>query len=707
MIKIKALEILKEYYGYDSFRDGQNEIINSILNLNDTLAIMPTGGGKSLCYQIPALMFDGLSLVISPLISLMKDQVDVLKELGIPCAYINSSLSTKDLNLILKGILDKRFKIIYIAPERLESESFVNVISQVKLSFMAVDEAHCISQWGHDFRSSYLKIPAFISQLKHKPVSAAFTATATPEVRNDIIKKLDLDRNNEFISGFDRENLNFSVVKGENNLDFILKYLKKNSDKSGIIYASTRKQVDKIYENLKNKNYSVGRYHAGMNESERKKNQEEFIYDNLKLMVATNAFGMGIDKSNVSFVIHNNIPKDIESYYQEAGRAGRDGSNAECILIFNPKDILTQRYFIENNDREVSEELIEIKYQKLSAISNYCHTSMCLRKYILEYFGETEVNDKCDNCSNCLDNIKLIDMTDEAKKIISCVGRLKGAYGLNMIANVLFGSKNKKLLSCNLDQVSTYGLLSDYSSKAVKTMINQLVADEYLEITNGEYPLLVLRKKAYSFLKSNDKIYRKELEIRENKEVNDALLLKLKALRTRIAREENVPPYVVFTDKTLIEMARYIPINKDEMLKIKGVGALKFERYGKNFMELLINLSSSFQAVEKINTNNRLSKKVKSHLVSYDLYSSGKNLYEISQERELSIQTIFKHLMDSAMDGKNINFDDFFNKEEENLILEKVEKIGFQKLSPLKEILPTNITYIQIKAVVFKNYILN
>jgi ATP-dependent DNA helicase RecQ len=579
----KIYEILKKYFGYTVFRDGQEEIIENILNKKDTLGVMPTGGGKSICYQIPALVFDGITLVISPLISLMQDQVTALNTLGIPSVYINSSLSQKESNEIFKNIYADQYKIVYVAPERLENEYFVEQIKAKHISQIAVDEAHCISQWGHDFRKSYLGIPRFIDKLQTRPVVSAFTATATPKVREDIVRNLKFNPD-IFLNGFDRKNLKFTTVKGVNSLAYIKKYLKEHSGEGGIIYASTRKEVDSIHNELISRGYKAGKYHAGLKDSERENFQNSFVEDELDIMVATNAFGMGIDKSNVRFVIHNNLPKDIESYYQEAGRAGRDGLDSNCVLIFNPRDILTQRFFIENNQFDNSQEIMDIKYEKLNAMVNYCHTSQCIRSYILEYFGDEKI-ESCDNCSNCLDNSETQDITIEAQKIISCIGRTGERFGVNMIVGILAGSKNKNILKWNLDKITTYSIMKEYSQKEIRAIIDLLIGDGYIEVLKGEFPTLKLTKKAYSFIKNREIFLRKIAVV--DKKVSyegEQYFEALKKLRYEIARGEGKPPYTVFSDKTLREMAKYLPVNKEEMLEINGVGEVKFERYGAQFI---------------------------------------------------------------------------------------------------------------------------
>jgi len=582
----KINEILKKYFGYSSFRENQEEIINHIIDGNDALGIMPTGGGKSICYQIPALVFEGITIVVSPLISLMQDQVDALNSFGVSAVYVNSTLGFKDLLLSYEAITYGEYKIVYVTPERFESPDFIEMIKGCNISQLAIDEAHCISQWGHDFRKSYLNIPSFINQLPKRPVISAFTATATPKVRNDIINNLRFNPKVS-ISGFDRKNLKFSTIKGVNGLAYIKKYLKVHEGEGGIIYASTRKEVDSIHAELDERGYAIGKYHAGMTDKDRQQNQEDFINDKLNFMVATNAFGMGIDKSNVRFVIHNNLPKDLESYYQEAGRAGRDGLDSDCILIFNPKDIKTQRYFIENNEFASSEALNDIKYEKLSLMVNYCHTSKCIRSYILEYFGDDKI-DNCNNCSNCLDDGEVEDITIEAQKILSCIYRTKQRFGINMIVGVLAGSKNKNILKWELEQATTYGLLKEYSQKDIRALIDLLVGDDYIEVTKGEFPTLKLNNKAFSFLKNKETLTRKVAKIdkKVTYEWSDSFET-LKTLRNEMAASINMPSYIIFSDKTLHEMAKYLPVTKEEMLDIHGVGEKKYEKYGAQFVELI------------------------------------------------------------------------------------------------------------------------
>lgn len=587
----RPIDLLIKYYGYKSFRKGQEDIIDSIINKKDVLAIMPTGGGKSICYQIPALVFDGLTIVISPLISLMKDQVDSLNELGINAAYINSTLTAKEFRSVLESIKNNELKMLYIAPERLDSDEFVTLISNKSISQVAIDEAHCVSQWGHDFRQSYRKISQFIGILRVKPVVTAFTATASNEVKEDIERLLLLENPDCFITGFDRENLCINIVKNSNKKKYLLDYAKKHNTESGIVYAATRKEVEKIYELLDSKGFSVSKYHAGLSNNERSENQNMFIKDNIDIMVATNAFGMGIDKPNIRWVIHYNMPQSIENYYQEIGRAGRDGEKSECVMMFTPGDIQVQKYLIDigidNLDRKLNQ------HKKLQNMTDLVYSNSCYRRSILEYFGE-ELKDDCGNCSNCLNEGQIVDRTLDAQKVISCVYRMKRPYGITTIVDVLRGSKNKRILQLGFEKLSTYNIMKNFSAEDLKVFINTLVSHGYLDMVEslgfggrGSFPTIHLNDVSMDILKGNVKVEFKQDIITEVVEVRDELYEILRSLRKEISASQRIAPYMVFGDGTLKNMSSKMPTNKDAMLDISGVGQIKYEKYGQVFVDAI------------------------------------------------------------------------------------------------------------------------
>ena len=639
-MNIKPLDILQKYYGYTSFRKGQENIIKSIINKEDVLAIMPTGGGKSICYQVPALCLDGMTIVISPLISLMKDQVDALKTMGVKALLINSSLSNSEYSKVLEEIDNDECKIIYIAPERLDNLEFVNIIRGKNISQVAIDEAHCVSQWGHDFRVSYKKIPHFINRLQKRPIVTAFTATASNEVREDIINILNLHSPAVYITGFDRENLSINIVKSSSKNKYILDYIENHKNESGIIYASTRKEVENIYEGLLKRNYSVAKYHAGLSNDARHEYQEKFINDDIKIMVATNAFGMGIDKPNIRWVLHYNMPQSIENYYQEIGRAGRDGEDSECVLLFSPGDIHTQKYLvevgIENPERK------RVQYKKLQQMVDLVYSNTCYRKSILNYFGEHFL-EECNNCSNCLNDGEVVDKTLDAQKVISCIARMKRSFGATMIIDVLRGSKNKKVLDLGFDTLTTYGIMKNYSNEDLKTFINTLVSHGFLDVVEnigvrGSFPTIKLNEQSLKVIRQEIKVEFKEDKVTKSRYVENELYEMLVSLRSEIAKEEGVAPYMVFGDATLKNMASSYATNKEEMLNISGVGQIKYEKYGNRFEDIIEKYIEE-KNIDKSKLN-KVSEKSTGLNSEYFNVTTDKKLYEKLREYRLSVSKL-------------------------------------------------------------------
>jgi len=598
-------EALKAVFGYDSFRQGQESVINAVLDGRDILAVMPTGAGKSLCYQVPAMLLSGITLVISPLISLMQDQVKALNEAGVDAAFINSSLSEKEMHDTFKNASKGQYKIIYVAPERLMSEGFVRLAKGVEISMITVDEAHCISQWGQDFRPSYMDIAEFVNVLDKRPIISAFTATATQNVREDIICSLGLTNPYFLVTGFDRENLFFQVDKPKSKDRFILDYLDRHKGESGIIYCATRKNVDSLYTLLKKRNISVAKYHAGISIEERKQMQDDFVFDYTSIVIATNAFGMGIDKSNVRFVIHYNMPSSMENYYQEAGRAGRDGLNSECILLFSPQDIIINRFLLEHKDFSDIDPtdamtIRERDIKRLQIMEGYCYTTECLRNYILKYFGE-DPKKPCDDCGNCLRQFETLDMTDEAKKIINCIYESRERYGKNIIMDTVLGAKTARLAEIGASKYKSYGVLESSNKNLLRRLIEELLLEGY--ILTGEYQVLKLGDisrlkntdiKVMVKITDEDKVTNRKLKPKKNINGMDSLTSagfklfdKLKELRLEIARAEKIPPYIVFNDKTLIDMCAKMPTTKSDMLNVSGVGENKYGKYGERFIEVI------------------------------------------------------------------------------------------------------------------------
>lgn len=592
-------DVLRKYFGYSSFRKGQEEMVDCLLSGMDALGIMPTGAGKSICYQVPAIMFGGVTIVVSPLISLMKDQVNALVQQGVKAAYINRSLTDTQYDKVLKNAALGSYKIIYVAPERLDSVSFINLCRKIKISMVAVDESHCVSQWGQDFRPSYLNINKFISMLPKRPIIGAFTATATDEVKNDIINILQLNNPTVVTTGFDRPNLFFSVLKPAKKDDKLIELIKERKGKSGIVYCSTRKKVESVCDFLIEKGFSATRYHAGLSDEERIKNQDDFVYDRKLIMVATNAFGMGIDKSNVSYVIHYNMPKNIESYYQEAGRAGRDGQEADCILLYGAGDVQTCRYFIENTEPnpqltpEQNEMFRQREEERLKHMIFYCRTSDCLRNYMLRYFGE-EAEENCGKCSNCLTKFETVDVTIEAQKILSCIIRTGQKCDVAMIVDVLRGKVNDRIKYFELDKQSTFGIMKDSKPTEIKYIIEKLEEQGYIISVGAGKPILRVTEMSYPVLKGKAKVnIKKTRKLKSHIErvniddTNSELFDALKVVRTYFAMKKGIPGYLIFSDATLADMCKVMPTTPKEFLRVKGVTGIKLEKYGEAFMRVI------------------------------------------------------------------------------------------------------------------------
>ncbi len=609
----RAKKVLKQYFGYDSFREGQEELVGSILNGSDTFGIMPTGAGKSICFQVPALLMEGITLVVSPLISLMKDQVEGLNQAGVHAAYLNSSLTAGQYRKALEFAKQGRYKLIYVAPERLDTDLFLEFALHADIAMLVVDEAHCVSQWGQDFRPSYLKIVDFIKRLPKRPVVSAFTATATQEVGDDIIDLLLLQEPKVVVTGFDRPNLYFAVQSPKDKYASMKNFLELHPGQSGIIYCLTRKYVEEIYERLKGDGFSVAKYHAGMGDGERKTSQEDFIYSRVEIMLATNAFGMGIDKSDVRFVVHYNMPKNMESYYQEAGRAGRDGEAAECILLYAGQDVITNQFFIDHNKDnqeldEITRRIVEERDRdRLRKMTFYCFTNECLRDYMLRYFGEYG-NGYCGNCANCLSQFETVDVTEIAESLLGCVQSSGQRYGTTVIIDTVHGANTAKIRNYRMDKNPHYGELAKIPVHKLRKVINHLQLYGYLHVTNDEYAVVKLTEKSSSVLFGEERIEMKMAKEQEhpakvktkkkqkgaafgdyefNRQEED-LFEKLRALRTEIAREEKVPPYIVFSDRTLVHMCIVKPKTKGEMLSVTGVGEFKYEKYGERFLACIM-----------------------------------------------------------------------------------------------------------------------
>ncbi len=699
--------ILKNYFGYDAFREGQEFLIDSILDNKDVVAIMPTGAGKSICFQVPALMFSGITIVVSPLISLMKDQVSGLNQMGIKAAFINSSLTPNQTSKALENAKNGAYKIIYVAPERLLTDSFIDFAINADISMITIDEAHCISQWGQDFRPSYTRINEFIDRLNKRPVISCFTATATGRVQEDIARQLKLENYEFLITGFDRKNLYFKVERPKNKKNALIEFLEDKKEQSGIIYCSTRKDVDNITDFICENGYNAKAYHAGLSDSDRHNNQDDFIFDRTSIIVATNAFGMGIDKSNVTYVVHYNMPKDIESYYQEAGRAGRDGSESMCVMFFSDGDIQTNTFFIEEGfrggetiDYEILRQIKVEDRTRLKMMANYCRTTECLRNYILNYFGE-KVSEPCGKCSNCENTYIDKDITVEAQKILSCIVRADERFGTNRIIDILKGSKNKAILDFNLDKLSTYGILK-ISKDEIKEMVDFLEMNEYIYTTNDEYPVLKLGKFSDNILKNRDIIIMKSLEnrvYREDKEskssksnkktsknvpINEKMFNILKSVRSEIAENEGVPAFMIFHNTTLMEIAKELPTTESEFLEISGVGKMKNEKYGKLFIDS-VNKYVNSDEFEESSTEKEIKLEVPTGKVPLTEVTEAINMYLVQKgDKKTTNKRIIEWLTAlNALEGDYKNYK----------TLEKGAELGFEVIEAVSQ---RGTTYLQI-----------
>ncbi|MFY4775728.1 DNA helicase RecQ [Metabacillus sp. RGM 3146] len=697
----KAIEMLQKHYGYSSFREGQDQAIASVLAGTDTLCVMPTGGGKSICYQIPALVFGGTTIVISPLISLMKDQVDALLQLGISAAYINSSISGKEAAERLDKAKRGEYKLLYIAPERLESFDFMDHLKMLDIPMVAIDEAHCISQWGHDFRPSYQRIQRMVQALPKKPVVLALTATATPKVRVDICRSLTIQEENTVLTGFERENLSFSVIKGQDRLRFLKDFLKKNEKEAGIIYAATRKNVDQLYERLKKDGIKAGRYHAGMSDADRMAEQEDFLQDRTGVMIATSAFGMGIDKSNIRYVVHFQLPKNMESYYQEAGRAGRDGLDSECILLYSSQDVQVQRFLIDqSSDRERMPQELE----KLQLMVDYCYTENCLQRYIVRYFDDSDIA-PCGRCGNCTDSRESQDVTKEAQMVLSCIIRMgQKRFGKALTAQVLTGSKNKKVGDLGFHKLPTYGIMKEKSTKEVTDFIEFLISQELIAVEHGTYPTIYVKESGKEVLMGNVTVKRKEAVRTKQVGNDDPLFEVLRSVRKEMAENEGVPPFVIFADNALKDMCAKLPQSDEEFLQVSGVGEHKLKKYGEHFIKAITAFKKQNPEREALGSLEsapvKPAKKAtpNSHLDTYALYKENLSIAEIAEKRELALSTVENHMIQCIQEGMEVKLLDVVPPEAVPQIREAVQDAGGEKLKPIKELLPDQVSYFMIKA---------
>ncbi|MEA1972683.1 MAG: DNA helicase RecQ [Candidatus Cloacimonadota bacterium] len=687
----KIFDILKKTFGYEEFREHQKDIIESILNKKNIVAIMPTGSGKSLCYQIPALVFEGLTIVVSPLISLMKDQVLQLKETGVEAIFLNSTLSYEKYNSNIKLLLNKKVQLLYVAPETLVQERTINILRQIKVDLIAVDEAHCISEWGHDFRPEYRKLIDFRT---HFPaaVTIALTATATPQVQKDIVKNLGISDAKIFLSSFDRKNLILEVTPKSDAFSQTVEFVQKFKNQSGLIYCFSRKQVDSVASELRNLGYSALPYHAGLSAAEREKNQEDFIKDNVRIIVATVAFGMGINKPDVRFVLHHDLPKNIESYYQQIGRAGRDGIDAHCKLLFSYGDTAKIKYFL--NEKSEDEKLKSLNL--LEALVNFCESEVCRRVPLLSYFGEDYTKDDCGKCDICLNQgVAKQNITTEAQKFLSCIKRTNESFGATHIIKILRGSKAKNVIDRKHNKLSTYGIGNDLSKKQWGHLCRQFIRKKIISL--GEYSVLKLNKKSWEILRSKETVMgtlfeeKSSVRINENVNYDGELFGILRKIRKELSEEQNVPPYVIFTDKTLIDICIFYPQNKDSLIKMNGLGEHKVEKYGEILLEIINKYclekeieDVSFKKVSRKKINTSLGKR---HREVGEKFNSGFSLNKLCAEYKVKEQTIVQHLLKYKLEGNNLSsiIDVDLPLDEIHKIEESFYVFGTERLKPIFE----------------------